>query len=162
MHRTTITLDDDLAAELDAFMAATGAQSRSEAIRDLVRRGLGVRAHAPEGAECYGVVSYAVDHSVRNLAMRLPQGRLDRHDQTVAALSVPLDHSHALEVTVMRGAARAVSDYAEALFLERGVLHGSVGLIPVADDHARHIHNTGERHSHSHPRVLAGFPTGAE
>lgn len=159
MHRTTITLDDDLAAQLDAYIVATGAQSRSEAIRDLVRRGLGARARAPETAECYAVVSYVVDQSMRNLAARLPQGRLDRHDQTVSALSVPLDHSHALEVTVMRGGAQTVSDYAEALFLERGVMHGTVGLIPVAEDHAHHIHNDGTRHSHSHPRVLAGFPT---
>ncbi|MFT3689419.1 nickel-responsive transcriptional regulator NikR [Paenirhodobacter sp.] len=158
MQRTTITLDNDLAAELDAYIAATGAQSRSEAIRDLLRRGLGARSRAPEGAGCYGVVSYVVDPSVRNLAARLPQGRLDRHDQTVSALSVPLDHSHALEVTVMRGPARVVSDYAEALFLERGVIHGNVALIPVAEDPAHHTHDADAPHSHSHPRVLAGFP----
>lgn len=162
MHRTTITLDDELAAELDAYLTTTGAQSRSEAIRDLIRRGLGARGPAPEGANCFGVISYVVDQSVRNLAARLPQGRLDRHDQTVSALSIPVDHSHAIEVTVMRGAARAVSSYAEALFLERGVMHGTLGLIPVTEDHVHHIHNTGEAHSHSHPRVLAGFANDAD
>lgn len=162
MQRTTITLDDALAAQLDAYIDSAGAMSRSEAIRDLLRRGLGAQADAPEGAECYGVISYVVDQSVRNLATRLPQGRLDRHDQTIAALSVPLDHSHALEVTVMRGPARAVSHHAETLFLERGLMHGTLGLIPVTEDHAHHSHGhqsygEGAPHSHSHPRVLAGF-----
>jgi len=35
MHRVTITIDDDLVAEVDRFMAAHGYTNRSEAIRDL-------------------------------------------------------------------------------------------------------------------------------
>uniref|UniRef100_UPI0035B21247 nickel-responsive transcriptional regulator NikR n=1 Tax=Paenirhodobacter enshiensis TaxID=1105367 RepID=UPI0035B21247 len=154
MQRTTITLDDELAADLEAWLDAHGAQSRSEAIRDLLRRGLAARAEPPEGAECYGVVSYVADLSTRNLAARLPQGRLDRHDQTVAALSVPLDHRHSVEVAVMRGDARAVTGYAEALFLERGIMHGTLGMIPVARDDAAHVHDApaaeAEPHSHGH------------
>ncbi|HEY0213305.1 MAG TPA: nickel-responsive transcriptional regulator NikR [Paenirhodobacter sp.] len=157
MQRTTITLDDDLAAALDAHLTENGGQSRSEAIRDLLRRALGHSTPPPQGADCYGVVSYVVDQSVRNLAARLPQGRLDRHDQTVAALSVPLDHSHAVEVSVMRGAARDVAAYAETLFLERGVMHGTLGLIPVIRDTDWHVHNDGTSHAHTHLRVLAGF-----
>jgi len=40
MHRVTITIDDDLVAEVDRFMAAHGYTNRSEAIRDLARSGL--------------------------------------------------------------------------------------------------------------------------
>ena len=40
MQRVTITIDDELAAELDRFMAARGYANRSEAIRDLARSGL--------------------------------------------------------------------------------------------------------------------------
>ena len=35
MHRLTISLDDSMAAEIDAFMMAKGYSSRSEAMRDL-------------------------------------------------------------------------------------------------------------------------------
>lgn len=38
MQRTTITIDDELAGALDAYMDSTGAGSRSEAIRDRSRR----------------------------------------------------------------------------------------------------------------------------
>lgn len=157
MQRTTIAIDDDLAAALDAYMESTGAMSRSEAIRDLVRRSLSARPSAPAQAHCFGVVSYTVDQSVRNLAARVPQGRLERHDQAVASLSVPLDHTTSIDVTVMKGHVGEVSAYAEALFLERGVMHGALSLVPVVDDHAPHAHDAGATRPHTHLRVLSGF-----
>ena len=40
MQRVTITIDDELDAELDRFMKVRGYANRSEAIRDLARSGL--------------------------------------------------------------------------------------------------------------------------
>ena len=75
MQRTTITIDDELSAQVDEFMESTGATSRSEVIRDLVRRGLSARASHPRDAQCFGVISYAVDQAVRNMASRVPKVR---------------------------------------------------------------------------------------
>lgn len=157
MQRTTIAIDDDLAAALDAYVGSTGAASRSEAIRDLVRRGLAARPEAPAHAACFAVVSCTVDQSVRGLALRVPQGRLDRHDQTIAALSVPLGHTTSVEVTVMRGEVGAVSAYAEALFSERGIMHGSTSLIPIVEEVSSHSHGDDHAHHHHHLKVLSGF-----
>lgn len=157
MQRITITLDDALAAELDAHMAATSTTSRSEAIRDLIRRGLSTIPDGPSDANCFGVISCTIDQSVRNLATRVPQSRLDRHDETVASLSVPLDHSTSVDVAVMRGRVADVTAYAEALFLERGVMHGTLGLIPVDEDTTAHVHNEGPSHEHTHLKVRSSF-----
>lgn len=157
MQRITIAIDDDLAAQLDGFIQESGAANRSEAIRDLVRRGLSARPDGPAQASCFGVVSCTIDQSVRNLAARVPQGRLERHDQTVAALSVPLDHTTSVDVTVMRGQVGDIAAYAQALFLERGVMHGALSLIPVAQDESHHVHNHGSPHAHTHLRVKSGF-----
>ena len=159
MQRITITLTDDLAAELDRFMADSRARNRSEAIRDLVRRALLNRPDAPEAAPCLGVLSFTADHSLRNLGARLAQGRLDRHDQTLAALSVPLDHQTSLEVAVMRGKLHDIRSLAEALFLERGVMHGHAALIPVVEDGPHHAHDHGDDHGipHQHIRVQNSF-----
>ncbi|WP_245803232.1 nickel-responsive transcriptional regulator NikR [Acuticoccus yangtzensis] len=156
MQRVTITLDPDLAAMVDAFRGAQGGQNRSEAVRDLLRRGLAASAVAPAEAACLGVVSCAVDLSVRGLAARVPQSRLDRHDQTVAALSVPIDHSTSLEVAVLRGPVGDVSGYAEALFVERGTTHGALALVPVAEGDAPHVH-ADESRPHTHMKVRSGF-----
>lgn len=156
MQRITITMDDDLVAELDGFIDASGAFNRSEAIRDLVRRGLAARTRDRDAAGCFGILSYAIDHSVRDLARRVPQGRLDRHDETVAALSVPVDHTTTVDVVVMKGTVGTVSDYADGLFLERGILHGALHLVPAEAEPHSHSHD-GDTAAHVHLRVQETF-----
>ncbi len=156
MQRITITIEDDLLAELDAFMDRSRAFNRSEAIRDLVRRGL-VAGAMPENALCYGIVSYALNHGVRNLAARVPQTRLDRHDQTVAALSVPVDHSSSVDVVVMEGRLNDLKSYADALFLERGVMHGHASFIPLVEDTTFHSHGSEMAHMHVHRKIQESF-----
>jgi len=157
MHRITITIDEDLAARLDAYVEGTGATSRSEATRDLIRRALLLRSDVPSEAPCFGVTSCVIDQSIRNLATRVAQSRLDRHDETVAVLSVPLDHSTTIDVSVMKGRVADVSSYAEALFLQRGVMHGMLSLIPVREDTAVHSHGPGPAHRHTHIKVQNSF-----
>ena len=50
MQRVTITIDEDLVAELERYMAARGYANRSEAIRDLARSGLQQHAMQAGGA----------------------------------------------------------------------------------------------------------------
>ena len=155
MPRITISIEDDLLAELDQHMDRSGATNRSEAIRDVLRRAL--TRDAPQEADCIGVVSYTLDLATRDLGRRVPQTRHSRHDQAVAALSVPLDHSNAVEVTVMRGRVGDVEDYAHGLFAERGIRHGRLSLVPVEDVQEVHQHGTGAPHSHSHLKIRDGF-----
>jgi len=155
MQRITISLEDALLTELDAFMARSGATNRSEALRDLLRRSLAPTA--PTAAECLAVVTCTIDPTVRDLARRIPRTRHAHHDRTIAALSVPVDHDSALDVSVMRGPVGDVERYANALFLERGVRHGAVTLIPVQTEIATHDHGDGTEHRHAHLRVLDRF-----
>jgi CopG family transcriptional regulator, nickel-responsive regulator len=49
---------------------------------------------------------------------------------------------------VMRADVAEVRNYAERLFLERGIRHGALALVPVAEaDHHKHDHD-GEGHVH--------------
>jgi CopG family nickel-responsive transcriptional regulator len=53
MQRVTISLDDELADEIDLFAKRRGYQSRSEVIRDLTRRGIRQAAEESESdGEC--------------------------------------------------------------------------------------------------------------
>ncbi|SNY91998.1 CopG family transcriptional regulator, nickel-responsive regulator [Cohaesibacter sp. ES.047] len=157
MKRITITLSDEIAAALDQYMSESGAQNRSEAIRDLVRRAMLDRPEGPEDADCLGVVSYTVDQTTRNLGARLAKRRLDAHDRHLTSLSIPLDHSTALEIEVTHGKLRDVASTAETLFLERGVAHGSLSLVPVTASGTHHVHE-GERASpHHHIQVQQSF-----
>lgn len=157
MQRVTVTIEPALLDELDSYMRLSGATNRSEAVRDLVRRGLSRDGVPSDNSECVGVISYALDPTVRDLGRRVPQSRHAHHDRAVAALSVPLDHAAAVEVSVMRGSVGAVSAYANSLFLERGIRHGQLSLIPVRTEVEFHGHGHGKPHSHSHLRVQESF-----
>lgn len=150
MQRITVTIDDDLLAALDQMMARSNATNRSEALRELLRHAL--RSELPDNRECIGVVSYVLDPSMRGLGQRVPQGRQDRHDTTIAALAVPLDHDTSVEVAVVKGRVGEVEAYANGLFLERGVWHGHLALIPVRTEIEIHEHG-GAPHAHAHVRV---------
>ena len=157
MKRITITLSDEIAAALDGYMSESGAQNRSEAIRDLVRRAMLDRQDGAKDADCMGIVSYTVDQTIRNLGARLAKRRLDAHDRHLTALSLPLDHSTSLEIEVTRGKLGEVSSAAETLFLERGVAHGALSLVPVAASCSHHVHAGETASPHHHIEVQQSF-----
>ena len=92
MQRVTITIDEELDAELDSFMTARGYTNRSEAIRDLARSGLRQAAIEIGGPRpCIAALVYLYDHAARELPKRLTQDFHERHDLGQATLHVHLD-----------------------------------------------------------------------
>ncbi len=146
MQRVTITIDDELAAELDRFMAGRGYANRSEAIRDLARSGLQQAASEVGGPRpCVAALIYIYDHEARDLPKRLTRDFHDRHDLAQATLHVHLDHDSCMEVTVLKGRGSDVQEYADRIIAERGVRHGHVVYLPA---NAAHSHGPGETHHH--------------
>src|SRR6516165_12005023 len=132
MQRVTITIDDDLLAEIDTFMETRGYANRSEAIRDLARSGLEKFSTetAPE-RECLATLSYVYDHAARQLPKRLTQDFHDHHSLAQATLHVHLDHDSCLEVTVLKGKSDEVKAFADHVIAERGVRHGHIAYMPA-------------------------------
>jgi CopG family nickel-responsive transcriptional regulator len=132
MQRLTITIDDELVAEIDGFIAARGYANRSEALRDLARSGLEKFSTetSPE-RQCVATLSYVYDHAARQLARRLTQDFHAHHGLAQATLHVHLDHDSCLEVTVLKGSSAEVKAFAEHVIAERGVRHGHVAFMPA-------------------------------
>ena len=148
MQRVTITIDDELDAELDRFMQAHGYANRSEAIRDLARSGLQQAAVEVGGPRpCVAALVYLYDHEARELPKRLTRDFHDRHDLAQATLHVHLDHESCMEVTVLKGRGADVQKFADHIIAERGVRHGRVVYLP-AD--GMHSHGRGAGHGHAH------------
>jgi CopG family transcriptional regulator, nickel-responsive regulator len=156
VQRLTISLDDDMAEAIDAFMVRRGYTNRSEAIRDLVRDGL-LRARDDAGVgQCVAAVSYVYDHHERDLVRRLADAQHDHHDVVIATMHAHLDHHDCLEVSLMRGPVGQVRRLAEAAVAERGVRFGQVNLVPVrADGHAHRHDPDGPEHVHAAPALAA-------
>ena len=152
MQRLTITIDDDLVAEVDDFMAQRGYANRSEAFRDLLRSGLEhTGGDASGNRHCIATLSYVYDHAARDLSRRLVENYHGHHDLSLATLHVHIDHDSCLEVTVLKGRETEVKAFADHVIAERGVRHGHVVMMPVESPAHGHSHS----HSHgtkSHPK----------
>jgi CopG family nickel-responsive transcriptional regulator len=155
MQRITVTVDDDLCAQFDRFMAAHGYTNRSEAFRDLLRERLErERLSAGAAPSCVACVTYVYDHEQRELARRLVSTHHSHHDLSLATLHVHLDHSTCLETTVLRGPTEQVTDFAQAVTTQRGVRHGHLWLVPAELEVEPHGHGEGAPavpHLHYHP-----------
>lgn len=154
MQRTTITLDDDLMARLDEFMAERRYANRSEAIRDLVRSGLEqATVEASPRARCLAAAIYVYDHEARELASRLTRAAHEHHDLSLATLHVHLDHDSCMEVTVLRGAVQEIRHFADHVIAERGVRHGRLVLVPIDERTETHPHGAAAAVPHKHLHV---------
>ena len=147
MQRVTITIDDDLAADLDRYMSARRYANRSEAIRDLARSGLQQAASEIAGKrQRVAALVYLYDHETRELPKRLTRDFHQRHDLAQTTLHMHLDHDHCMEVTVLKGRGAEVQKFAERIIAERGVRHGHAVYLP-AD--GVHTHGPSAKHNHS-------------
>jgi CopG family nickel-responsive transcriptional regulator len=147
MQRVTISIDDDLLSELDAFAGERGYASRSEALRDVVRDFLASRTAAEGNEPCVATVSYVYDHERRDLSRRLTQLHHDHHHLSLATLHVHLDHHDCLEIGVLRGKASDIRSLANAVTSQTGVRHGRLDVIP--ESRLPHIHHGHDGHAHA-------------
>jgi CopG family transcriptional regulator, nickel-responsive regulator len=132
MHRITITIDEDLDAELERFMNIRGYDNRSEAIRDLARSGLQQAVMQVGGRHpCVAALVYVYDHGARELPKRLTRDFHDHLDLAQATLHVHLDQESCMEVTVLKGRGSDVQHFADHVIAERGVRHGHVVYLPL-------------------------------
>lgn len=151
MERFTISLDDKLAADFDAWIGDRGYANRSEAVRDLLRGELErTRQQADASQHCIACLSYVFNHHERDLMERLTALQHEHHDLGLATMHAHLDHDHCLESVILRGPTHAVRRFADSLCAERGVHHGKLNLISV-EQHQPHRHgHEGRSAAHLH------------
>ncbi|MDH4275015.1 MAG: nickel-responsive transcriptional regulator NikR [Gammaproteobacteria bacterium] len=151
MERFTISLDDDLAQQFDAYIHAMGYSNRSEAVRDLIRFRLeNERIKSTDGGHCVAALSYVYNHHESELAAHLTRVQHDHHDLALSTMHTHLDHDNCLEVTLLHGPINEVRQFGNAVIAERGVRHGNLHVIPVEHEETAH-HDSGRAHVHARP-----------
>lgn len=157
MERITMSIDERLARDFDRLIEQRGYASRSEAIRDLLRREIeaqrGART-ADAKLQCVATLSYVYGHRTRQLGERLAEAQHEHHDLVVSAMRVPLDHDDSLETVVLKGPTPAVRAFAERTQAERGVRHAQLNLVAVdvGDAHADAAMHRHHGHLHLMPK----------
>ncbi len=156
MERFTISLDDALAQEFDHLIAERGYGNRSEAVRDILRGHLDrLRESSDADGPCVAALSYVYNHHERELAERLVELQHAHHDLTLSTMHAHLDHDHCIETVILKGPARTVRRFADAMVAERGVRHGQLNLVMLELGHS-HAHPHEHEHEHEHGTGDAG------
>ena len=153
MERITMSLDEGLSEDFDRLVHDRGYTSRSEAMRDLLRREVEAHRESRDAkTHCVANLSYVYNHHERKLAERLMEAQHRHHDFVVATMHVHLDHEHCLESVVLKGPAPGVRAFADQTQAEKGVRHGHLNLVSVksGDTHYR----IGSHHHHGHLHLL--------
>jgi CopG family nickel-responsive transcriptional regulator len=124
LARVGIAIPEELLEEFDRLIERRGYATRSEAVRDLVRKELIEEIAASPNAEVYGTVTLIYDHHARLLLDKLTDIQHQYHDAIMSSVHVHLDHDNCLEVILVRGRSTLVQKLANALIATKGVKHG--------------------------------------
>jgi len=132
--RFGISLDSDLLKKFDQLCAEKSYQTRSEAIRDLIRKALVDKEWEDPEREGIGVLSLVYDHHKSDLSQRLTEIQHSALDVIITSLHVHLDHNNCLEVLILRGKSQKIKATAEKLISTKGVKHGKLALTTTGED----------------------------
>ncbi len=132
--RFGVSLDSDLLEKFDKLCEEMSYQTRSEAIRDLIRNTLVKREWEDTDKEIAGTLSMVFDHHQSQLSQKLTEVQHDNLDLIVTSLHVHLDHHNCLEVLVLRGPGERVRKLGQRLLSTKGVKHGKLSLTTTGQD----------------------------
>ena len=131
--RFGVSLDSDLLERFDALCESRGYETRSEAIRDLLRSALVQQEWEDSAREVAATLTLVYDHHKSDLAQRITTAQHDAHHLIVTTLHVHLDHHNCLEVLVLKGRGADVRDLAERLTSTKGVKYGQLSLATTGE-----------------------------
>ena len=132
--RFGVSLDSDLLDKFDVLCKEKSYQTRSEAIRDLIRSMLVQRQWENSDGEVAGTLTLVYDHHMSGLAQRLTEAQHDSHEVILSTMHVHLDHHNCLEVLVLKGSAEMIKALGQKLISTKGVKHGHLVLTTTGQE----------------------------
>ena len=131
LERIGVSLDSDLLADFDKLIAQQGYQSRSEALRDLVRQRLSQEQLGDPKAEAVAAVFLVYDHHAANLTEKLVSVQHSHLLHAISSMHVHLDKHDCLEIIVLRGQVGEINRVGEQILSMKGVKLGRVNLVAM-------------------------------
>jgi CopG family nickel-responsive transcriptional regulator len=134
VERIGVSLEKELLSKFDKLSAKHGYQSRSEAIRDLVRQQLSDERVGNPKAEAVAAVILVYDHHSTKLMEKLTGLQHSHLLQTISAMHIHLDEHDCLEVVVLRGRVGEIKKTAENIISIKGVKLGRINFVATEQD----------------------------
>jgi len=101
--RFGVSIEEDLLENFDKIIEDKGYNSRSEAIRDLIRDYIIKEKWNLKKEKVAGSISLIYEHDVYGLSEKLTDIQHHYHDVIISTLHVHLDEKNCMEVILVRG-----------------------------------------------------------
>ena len=135
LERIGVSLNKGLLSKFDKLISEQGYQSRSEALRDLVRRQLSEERLQNPQAKAVAAVFIVYNHHSTKLTKSLIDLQHTHMTsatlQVISSLHVHLDEHDCLEVIVLRGRVSEINHVAERILSMKGVKLGRVNVVAM-------------------------------
>jgi CopG family transcriptional regulator, nickel-responsive regulator len=126
--RFSVSIEEELLEQFDAYCKENHFATRSEAIRQIFREKLTAEAWESDDHETAATLTIVYDHHRTNLADSLLHLQHEHTNLVVATTHVHLDHDNCLEVIILRGKAGELREIAAKLKGLKGIRQGQLVL----------------------------------
>ena len=129
VDRISISLPEDLHAELDLMVAERGFESRSQAIKDMLRQHL-VEHKVQTGKQVMvGTITLLYNNASSGLQKTLADLQYQYVNEVISSLHVHLMDNQTMEVILVQGPVQLLQSIANAMITQRGVITGKLQLV---------------------------------
>ena len=133
VDRFTVSLDTELLAAFDRHISARGYETRSEAVRDLIRDTLlATQTGGGKGRTC-AFLTVVCDHRTGEGMRRLRKCLTDDSEFVRGVLQLPIDEHRDGMAIGLRGTGEQVQMIADRISAIRGVSYGHLSALPDDD-----------------------------
>jgi CopG family nickel-responsive transcriptional regulator len=128
LKRFGVSIDSNLLKKFDKQIKQKGYSNRSEAFRDMIRESFLQEDIKKGKGEMVGSVTIIYNHHEMELPKTLTEEQHKHHGFVLSSVHVHLDHHNCMEVVLLKGKVKEISDFANKLISRRGVKHGKLML----------------------------------
>ena len=130
LSRFGVSVEEELLVSFDTLIGIQGYETRSEALRDLMREAL-IKARLeelPETAEAIGSLTLVYDHHSANLQHEMADIQHDFHSTILSVMHLHVNHDDCLEILAIRGAVAKIVELSNKLLSLKGIKNGKLFL----------------------------------
>ncbi|QTD41019.1 nickel-responsive transcriptional regulator NikR [Sporosarcina sp. Te-1] len=131
LKRIGISMENGLLKKFDHLIQARGYETRSEAVRDLVRDALLQHIWEQNEDIVAGTIVLFYNHSHKHLLEEMTEIQHGMHANILATTHFHLDHDNCLELIVVKGKASDIQTLSHQLTSLKGVSYGTFTVAPI-------------------------------
>jgi len=132
--RFGVSMEQSLLKTFDSLCTEKGYETRSEAIRDMIRNLLVEKGLRQENAEGVGTLTLVYNHHQRELEEKLTDYQHHHLESIISTVHVHLTKHLCLEVMLLKGRTKEIKAIADGLIATKGVKHGKLVLTLAGKD----------------------------